>query len=64
VLFVPFAHGRPSGEARDFLTGFIANPKTREVSGRPVGVAALADGSLLVADDAGDRVWRVAVARR
>jgi glucose/arabinose dehydrogenase len=59
VLFVPFADGRPNGPAEDFLTGFIGNESTKEVYGRPCGVAVLPDGSLLVADDAGDRIWRV-----
>jgi len=42
----------------DFLTGFLV-PDREEVFGRPVGLAVLGDGSLLVADDAGDRIWRV-----
>jgi glucose/arabinose dehydrogenase len=57
VAFVPFKDGKPAGEPEDFLTGFMANDK--EVYGRPVGVTFLADGSLLVADDGGNRVWRV-----
>ena len=57
VAFVPFKHGKPAGEQEDFLTGFIANDK--EVYGRPVGVAFLSDGSLLVADDGADKLWRV-----
>jgi glucose/arabinose dehydrogenase len=48
---------------QDFLTGFIANEQTSEVYGRPVGVAVMPDGSLLVADDAGGTVWRVSAAR-
>jgi glucose/arabinose dehydrogenase len=64
VLYVPFKDGRPAGEAKDFLTGFIANEQTSEVYGRPVGVAAMPDGSLLVADDAGGKVWRVSAKRR
>jgi glucose/arabinose dehydrogenase len=59
VAFVPFANGRPSGPPEDFLTGFVAAESRREVYGRPVGVAMLRDGSLLVADDAGGRIWRV-----
>jgi glucose/arabinose dehydrogenase len=59
VVFVPFAGGRPSGDAEDFLTGFMADPDRGEAYGRPVGLALLRDGSLLVADDAGDTVWRV-----
>ena len=59
VVFVPFANGKPSGKPQDFLTGFIADAEKADVYGRPVGVAVLADGSLLVADDAGNRIWRV-----
>jgi glucose/arabinose dehydrogenase len=58
VLFLPFRDGRPSGPAEDFLTGFLV-PNRDEAYGRPVGLAVLPDGSLLVADDAGDRIWRV-----
>ena len=61
VAFVPFANARPSGTAQDFLTGFLnANGKVR---GRPVGVAADRTGALLVADDTGNVVWRVAASR-
>ena len=58
VVFVPFTDGRPSGAPRDILTGFLA-PDERESYGRPVGVAIGPDGSLLVADDVGDVIWRV-----
>jgi len=60
---VPFQNGKPSGPAEDFLTGFIANPKISQVYGRPVGVAVWTDGSLLVADDAAGKIWRVSVKR-
>jgi glucose/arabinose dehydrogenase len=59
VAFVPFKNGRPNGMVEDFLTGFVANPLTNDVYGRPVGVAVWTDGSLLVADDASGRIWRV-----
>ncbi|MDQ2794763.1 MAG: sorbosone dehydrogenase family protein [Bacteroidota bacterium] len=58
VVFVPFANGQP-GKAEDFLTGFLASGDSKDAYGRPVGVATLPDGSLLVADDAADRLWRV-----
>jgi glucose/arabinose dehydrogenase len=57
VVFVPFAAGKPSGLPVDVLTGFLADGKAR---GRPVGVAIGKDGALLVADDVGNSVWRVA----
>lgn len=59
VAFVPFQGGKPSGKLEDFLTGFIVEGGKSEVYGRPVGVAVLNDGSLLVADDAGNTLWRV-----
>ncbi|MFH0298595.1 sorbosone dehydrogenase family protein [Bradyrhizobium sp. 31Argb] len=58
VVFVPFENGRPSGPPRDILSGFLA-PDERESYGRPVGVALGPDGSVLVADDVGDVIWRV-----
>jgi glucose/arabinose dehydrogenase len=60
VLFVPFRGGRPAGAAEDFLTGFLADSAAGAAFGRPVGLAQLADGSLLVADDPANRIWRVA----
>ncbi len=59
VVFVPFQNNKPAGAPEDFMTGFVANETTREVYGRPVGVAVLPDGALLVADDAGGKLWRV-----
>lgn len=59
VAFVPFSGGRPAGTMEDFLTGFVASGTDRDVFGRPVGLAELADGSLLISDDASNVVWRV-----
>ncbi|WP_207420324.1 PQQ-dependent sugar dehydrogenase [Desertivirga brevis] len=63
VVFVPFKNGKPSGKPQDFLTGFIADKEKSKVYGRPVGVAVIRDGSLLVADDASNTIWRVAPAK-
>ena len=60
VIYVPFERGRPSGEPIDVLTGFLSTDG--EAMGRPVGVAIARDGALLVADDVGNVVWRVAAA--
>jgi glucose/arabinose dehydrogenase len=59
VVFVPFANGRPAGPPRDVLSGFLT-PDEKASYGRPVGVTIAQDGALLVADDVGDVVWRVA----
>ena len=58
VTFVPFKNGKPSGKMEDFLTGFVESEK--KVYGRPVGVTVMKDGSLLVNDDSGNTIWRVA----
>lgn len=59
VVFVPFVNGKPSGPPEDFLTGFIADASKNQVYGRPVCVALLADGSVLVTDDTANIIWRV-----
>ena len=61
VIFVPFRAGKPSGPPVDVLTGFLN--KDEEAMGRPVGVVIDQQGSLLVADDVGNKVWRVSAAR-
>lgn len=60
VVFVPFKNGKPSGPPEDFLTGFIDDLSESKVHGRPVGIAVLADGSMLISDDVNNMVWRVA----
>ncbi|WP_395672801.1 PQQ-dependent sugar dehydrogenase [Inquilinus sp.] len=62
LVFVPFENGRPSGPVRDILTGFLS-PDERTSYGRPVGVTIGPDGSLLMADDVGNVIWRVTGAR-
>ena len=63
VVFVPFRNGEPSGDPQDFLTGFMAGDNSGNAYGRPVGVIVAKDGSLLVADDVGNCIWRVAAKR-
>lgn len=60
VIFVPFKNGRPAGAPIDVLTGFVN--EAGEAYGRPVGVAIDKRGALLVADDVGNAIWRVAAA--
>ena len=60
IVRIRFRDGRPAGGYENFLTGFWqkgTNPA--QVWGRPVGLALARDGSLLFADDVGNRVWRV-----
>jgi len=62
VIFVPFANGMPSGQPIDVLTGFVDGEG--DASGRPVGVTIDKAGGLLVADDVGSAIWRVAASAR
>jgi glucose/arabinose dehydrogenase len=59
VAFVPFTKGKPSGPPQHFLTGWMDSPQAHDVWGRPVAVLEMPDGSLLVSDDGGKKIWRV-----
>ena len=63
VVYVPFVGGKPSGKPIPFVTGFI-DGKSGDTRGRPVGLALDHAGALLVADDVGHAIWRVAPPRR
>jgi glucose/arabinose dehydrogenase len=58
VIRVPMKDGKATGEYEDFLVGFVT--PEGDVWGRPVGVTVAKDGSLLVSDDGGRIIWRVA----
>jgi glucose/arabinose dehydrogenase len=60
VVFVPFADGRPAGQPEDVMSGFL--DAAGNARGRPVGVAVDKAGAVLVADDVGNVVWRLAPA--
>lgn len=58
VVYIPFKDGKPDGMPQDFLTGFLDGEGN--ALGRPVGVETDGKGALLVADDVGNVIWRVA----
>ena len=67
VVFVPFANGMP-GMVEDFMTGFVLNEGGRNSDGtmapiiqwgRPTSLIVRRDGSLLVSDDQGGRIWQI-----
>ena len=61
VEFAPISNGKPAGDIVKFATGFDAGmrPLPAAAPHRPVGLAMMPDGSLLIGDDKGGRVWRV-----
>jgi glucose/arabinose dehydrogenase len=59
IIRIHFVNGKPAGGYDDFVTGWMLSPDKPEVWGRPAGLLVLKDGSLLIADDGGDKIWRV-----
>ena len=63
LVFIPFnQRGYPTGaKPVDILTGFLN--KDGQAQGRPAGVIFDQNGGILVADDAGNKIWRVSLAQ-
>ena len=60
VVLVHFKDGKPLGTYENLVTGFwVSGTSPAEVWGRPAAVAFDHDGSLLIADDLGDTLWRI-----
>jgi len=62
VVHIPMgANGRAKGGYEDFAWGW--GTPNGQVWGRPVSTAFAKDGSLLITDDGGNKIWRVAYGR-
>jgi glucose/arabinose dehydrogenase len=63
VVRVLFENGKPTGGYENFVTGFRVDKPSSSgpalVWGRPVGLALLPDGSMLIAVDAAQEIWRI-----
>jgi glucose/arabinose dehydrogenase len=59
IAFIPFKNAKPAGPVREFLTGWMLSPDSPNVWGRPVGLLQMPDGSMLVSDDGGKKIWRI-----
>ena len=65
IVRIPFKNGKPGGPPEPFLSGFIArDDDEKEAWGRPVALLQLPDGSLLLSDDSGKRIWRISYAKK
>ena len=62
VTWVKFENGKPVGLPQPFVTGFLTDDQ-KQVRGLPVGLAMDKKGGVLIADDAGNTVWRVSAAQ-
>lgn len=63
IAFVPFKNRMATAGPEDFVSGWMLAPDKKEVWGRPVGLLQMPDGSLLVTDDGGRKVWRISYKR-
>lgn len=63
IVSIPFKNGHPTGGYDDFVAGWMTSENSREVWGRPVMLLVMKDGSLLISDDGGGKVWRVTYGR-
>ncbi|MCZ4058375.1 sorbosone dehydrogenase family protein [Pantoea sp. LMR881] len=61
VVWVKFENGKPVGLPQPVVTGFLTDDQ-KQVRGLPVGLATDKQGGVLIADDAGNTVWRVSAA--
>lgn len=59
IIRIKMKGGKPVGGYDDFLTGWMLGEDNPEVWGRPVSLLVLKDGSMLVTDDGGNKIWRV-----
>ena len=64
VIRIKFKNGKPVGGYDDFLVGWMLGEDKPEVWGRPVGLLVMKDGSLLVTDDGGNKIWRVSYSKK
>jgi glucose/arabinose dehydrogenase len=59
IAFIPFKNRMAAAGPEDFVSGWMLAPDKKEVWGRPVGLLQMPDGSLLVSDDGGRKLWRI-----
>jgi len=59
IAFIPFKNRMATAGPEDFVSGWMLAPDKKEVWGRPVGLLQMPDGSLLVSDDGGRKIWRI-----
>lgn len=60
VVRVAFEDGTPTGEVTDLVSGFLLNEG--DSWARPVDVLQMPDGSVLISDDSGGRIFRLSTA--
>jgi glucose/arabinose dehydrogenase len=60
VIRIKFKNGKLIDNSyEDFVFGWLPDENNNEVWGRPVGLLVNSDGSMLICDDGGKKIWRV-----
>lgn len=59
VSFFPFDDAGNAGAEIELVTGFVTNPDSRSVWGRPVDAVADAKGNLLISDDLAGAIYQL-----
>jgi glucose/arabinose dehydrogenase len=59
VVRIHFQNNRPAGGYDDFVAGWMLSEDKPEVWGRPCGLLVMKDGSMLIADDGANKIWRI-----
>ena len=59
VVRIHFQGHRPVGGYEDFVVGWMLSEERPEVWGRPSGLLTMKDGSMLIADDGANKIWRI-----
>lgn len=62
VVWVKFENGKPVGQPQTVVSGFLTDDE-KQVRGLPVGLASDKQGGVLIADDAGNTIWRISAAK-
>lgn len=62
VMWVKFENGQPVGLPQPVVTGFLTDDQ-KQVRGLPVGLAMDRQGGVVIADDAGNSIWRISSAK-
>lgn len=60
IVRIRFKDGKLVGNSlQDFVTDWLPDENSNEVWGSPVGLLVASDGSLLITDHGGKKIWRV-----
>ena len=63
IAFIPFKDGKPSGQMKQFLTGWMLGPTSAKFGDARWHLLQMPDGSILITEDGNNKLWRVSYKR-